>query len=849
MRSWKMMMLFCFAAAMVALPLMAACGGDDKTPTASPTETEEPATQTPTSCPEDISPALAEPVYEVDIRRTEGGIPHIKAEDFASIGYGTGYAAAEDNICLLAKDFIKFRGQMARVFGPGENDENVKSDFFYQLMIDRGVAEQEIPAEFEAMFRGYAAGYNRYLRETGVDKLTDPACKSAEWVDEIFVDDVKRINTMPFWLPGFADMIVAAEPPKPESEEQARQSVSDSRAIAALVNPMEKGSNAIALGRDATRNGSGMLLANPHMPWVDDPGMRFYQFHQTIPGVMDMLGGTVLNRANVGMGTTEHLALTNTVSPAQRYAFYMVSLTEESPTTYKYDYEPHEMTTEEVTVEVLMEDGSIQERSHTFYSTRFGLVVGGVFPWDSSMAFSLKLADEGERNLDATIETYNAESVRELKDIYDRYQTATTYTTAADSSGEVLFGDMGPLPDLTCVPDWCILQGPTMAGTLSDCEWCQNSEAAVPGYLPPDEAPYLFRTDYVANSNDSYWLANPNEPLEGFPAYLGSEGTERTLRGRSTLNMIQERMDGSDGLEGERFTLDQLTYIALSNQNYAAQLLRDDLVTLVENNPMVDILDDEGNTLSTVDISEAAPVLEAWDMHANLDSIGEILFREIMWAANNGESTRWLPETFNYAVPFDPDNPLTTPRGLNTEDNPEALQAVARAVENFRDAGIPLNTPLGELQGTVKNDEFIPIHGGTEIEGIFNKIETLPGFQNGELAMNMEASHSSYIWAVEFTENGPEFRGILTYSNSANPNSPHYADQTRMFSQKEWLDIPFNDEDVEAAAIEKLKLEEGASDCLDDGWRQFGEPAFDSCQECLDYFQSLKAGRITEFAD
>ncbi|MBT4510942.1 MAG: hypothetical protein HOC20_01855 [Chloroflexi bacterium] len=103
--------------------------------------------------------------------------------------------------------------------------------------------------------------------------------------------------------------------------------------------------------------------------------------------------------------------------------------------------------------------------------------------------------------------------------------------------------------------------------------------------------------------------------------------------------------------------------------------------------------------------------------------------------------------------------------------------------------------------------------------------------------------------AIEFTENGPRFRGILTYSLTANPNSPHYIDQTKMYSQKEWLDIPFNDEDVEAAALEKMTLTEGGSDCLDDGWQEFGQPAFESCDECLEYFESLWDGRITDFVN
>ena len=40
--------------------------------------------------------------YEAQIRRTSYGIPHIKAKDFGSLGYGEGYAQAEDHLCTVA---------------------------------------------------------------------------------------------------------------------------------------------------------------------------------------------------------------------------------------------------------------------------------------------------------------------------------------------------------------------------------------------------------------------------------------------------------------------------------------------------------------------------------------------------------------------------------------------------------------------------------------------------------------------------------------------------------------------------------------------------------------------------
>ena len=42
----------------------------------------------------------------------------------------------------------------------------------------------------------------------------------------------------------------------------------------------------------------------------------------------------------------------------------------------------------------------------------------------------------------------------------------------------------------------------------------------------------------------------------------------------------------------------------------------------------------------------------------------------------------------------------------------------------------------------------------------------------------------------------PRGEAILTYSQSENPRSPHYADQTRLFSQKKWLPMRFTERSI-----------------------------------------------------
>ena len=51
------------------------------------------------------------------------------------------------------------------------------------------------------------------------------------------------------------------------------------------------GSNAYAFGREATDNGRGLVLGNPHFPW--DGSERLYQSHLRIPGEVDVAGGSL----------------------------------------------------------------------------------------------------------------------------------------------------------------------------------------------------------------------------------------------------------------------------------------------------------------------------------------------------------------------------------------------------------------------------------------------------------------------------------------------------------------------------------------------------------------------------
>jgi len=159
-------------------------------------------------------------------------------------------------------------------------------------------------------------------------------------------------------------------------------------------------------------------------------------------------------------------------------------------------------------------------------------------------------------------------------------------------------------------------------------------------------------------------------------------------------------------------------------------------------------------------------------------------------------------------VAFDAADPVNTPHTLKTDGaaGEKLLAALTVAANDLDKAGIALDAQWGDIlvQPSGDGSEKIAIHGGPGVAGVLN-------MQIGrEVEGGMVPRHgSSYIQIVGFDEDGPVADAILSYSQSTDPASPHYSDQTYLYSAKKWHRLPFAAEEIEALRTgETLRIAE-----------------------------------------
>ncbi len=721
--------------------------------------------------------------YEATITRTQHGVPHIVAKDWRGAGYGVGYAYAQDNLCMIAEEFATVAGERSLHFGAKgsaalgfQSVDNLSSDLFFRSAIDvpalrRGAKAQGAAAL--ALTAGWVAGYNRYLKDLGPDKV--PAeCRGKAWVRAITADDMLRLNEKQMLLASslnFAPAIANAVPPGSEPP---------TKTSAAMPDPaeFEVASNGWAFGGDVTANGKGMVIGNPHFPWAGPS--RFWQMHVTIPGKMDTAGVGIAGSPFPTLGFNRDIAWTHTVTAARHFTLYQLALDPTDPTAYLVDGKSEKMVAKRISVP--MPDGAAPV-TRTLYSTRFGPVI--VIPqamatWSKATAFAMRDANAGnQRGIGTWVRIATAKNVGEVRAaVTETLGIPWVNTIVADRYGDALHADVTAVPNVSaekakaCATPLSPVVARTailLDGSKSACAWDAAAGTAVPGLMPASDQAVQQRRDYMANMNDSYWLSNADHPHPVLSPILGE--TEKPVSLRTRSGFIETRAL----IAGGKVDHDRAKAMTFANKSHAGELALKPLLALCA---------------GKAEVADACAALAKWDGRFELDSRGAWLF-DRFWM-----KVARLPGI--WAVPFDAKDPIHTPRDLVTsgETGDKLIAALKAAAEEVTKAGIALDARWGDVAFAQRITDRIPIHGGDGALGVLNVQMMVPA------PGGVTPRHgSSYVQVVGFDDAGPVADTILSYSQSPDPQSPWYGDQTQLYSRKQWVRFPFTRAQIAAAKV------------------------------------------------
>lgn len=853
----------------LALPLAAAmlaagCSDDDPVKITTPP---------PPPPPSQITAPSTGPV--ATIRRTTGGVPHITAANLESAAFGMGYAQAQDNVCVLADAFIKARSERARYFGPGPGSINIITDFSYAAQHIRSGAAAEYAAlseESRALVRGFTAGYNKFIRDTPPGNF--PAeCRSQPWVFQIANEDLvahmrllAQIASGGIMATGILfsavppGVPVNPAPPGSAAASNAKPSpfldvAASARRLASArtaFNDTGLASNAWGIGSGLSENGRGVLLANPHFPYTGP--RRFYESQVTVPGYINFHGAGLIGSPTPQIGFNQNLGWSHTVTTSRRFTMYELALKPGDNLTYIKDGVEKPITSETIQIWANVGLPVPVPLVRNFYYSEYGpmlalnVVPGLGFPgWgDAGTAYTYRDANENAGGLlDTWLQMARATTLEEFKDVFRSCgSTLWVNSTLADDKGNAYYIDSSSVPNLSAEaigvlkakiagsPLYAALfgQGLTLLdGRTSRDDWVEGD---CDGRVPFDAKPQLTRSDFVQNSNDSYWATNPAAPLEGFSPLFGAERTPQGPRTRIGLFMLQNPTNpgfaavapaGQDG----KFGADDIARVLHINRAWYTEEFLPEL-----RNRCTAIGTGAVNLPGggTRPVDSACAVLQTWNGVYDLASVGATIFRVFINDYRGKFAT-------DLTVPFNPADPVGTPSTPRPMDpaslaNDPMLQSLAAGLQRLDLAAIPYGATLGAVQvfqpsggappggtPTTLGPSF-PWHGGDgTLDGAFNAVSVVDSNAQqdtviprlnppvipatGGLSQTpgqgwLIAYGTSWHFGLEFTATGPRALGLVSYSQSTNSDSPFFNDQMQRYSEKNMRPILFTEADIAA---------------------------------------------------
>jgi acyl-homoserine-lactone acylase len=696
----------------------------------------------------------------VTIIRDHYGIPHIYGKKDADAVFGLMYAQCEDDFARLEANYIEKLGRKAERDG----DKELFNDLYVRLLIDSNEAKADYtkaPVWLQQLCNAFADGINYYLYK-------HPEVKPAlitqfePWFPLLWTDgSIGALHTAS----------ITASDVKNCYDNDTSTKTTPEALIPNAFKEVNTGSNGFAFGPNKTASGNTILYINPHT--------TFYfrgEVHMVSEEGLNVYGAVTWGQFFIYQGFNETCGWMHTSSEADVADEFIEELqTNKNEVLYKYGKGYNKAITKPISIFYKTTDGTLQFKNfNTAYT-----IHGPIMAIKQGKYISVK---HNNRNINGLIQSWNRTKVKDMDAMYENMQlksNTSNNTLFADNKGIIAYWHGNYIPVRNTDYDWSKpVDGTTPATNYNTLHELND---IVHVYNPT--------SGYIQNCNSTpYTSAGASSPSASqYITYMAPDGENfRGVRAAAILDTTK------------KVTIDKAIALGYDNYLTAFELL---IPALIKR------FDDDRKKDANVhrNIEDAINLLREWDYRCHENSINTTL--AITW----GEKI-WNDILKVKTVDNQRDIVNLTKRYAQTATSLDMIGPMKATIRELTEKYTLWQTYWGQVNRIQRLNNSIPpvFNDSLPSEPIgFTSAQwgCLPSY-NSKVFPNTKnrygVSGNSFVCAVEFGKK-VKAKSLLAGGQSSNPQSKHYTDQLKMYSQGQFKEVLFYKEDVEKHVEKKYK--------------------------------------------